>query len=195
MMKTWIKELYFQFRWALPIWMLWILTTWWPTNRITAQIRGWLYRPFFKKCGKNFLIANGVQLLNTHEIEIGNDVYLSYYAWLNGLGGLTLEDEVVIGPYVTISTLTHCYKNSSFRFAGAQSAPVKIGRGSWLASHVSVSYGVTIGSGCLVAANSAVTKDIPDGMIAGGVPAKEIGKCKEDKEPTLMSRSGFDKSP
>jgi maltose O-acetyltransferase len=138
-------------------------------------------------------MAGGVQLLNTHEIEIGDNTYISYYAWLNGLGGLTLEDEVIIGPYVTISTLAHCYKNGSFRFGGARSAPVRIGKGSWLAAHVSVSCGVTVGSGCLIAANTAVTKDVPAGSIAGGVPAKVIGQCQE-QEPTLMSRSGFRRS-
>ncbi len=123
-------------------------------------------------------------------IEIGDDVYIAYYAWINGLGGIILEDEVVIGPYVTISSLTHCYKNGSFRFGGAKAKPVKIGRGSWLAAHVSVAHGVTVGRGCLVAANSAVTKDTPPGTIVGGVPAKVIGECRE-QDPELISRSGF----
>lgn len=192
-MKALWKECIFQLRWALPIWLLWLLTTWWPNNRVTIKIRGFLHRPFFKKCGRNFQLASGVQLLNTHNMEIGNDVYIAYYAWLNGMGGLTIGDEVVLGPYVTISSLTHCYKNGSFRFGGADAAPVKIGRGSWLAAHVSISYGVSIGSGCLIAANAAVTKDVPDGYMAGGVPAKVIGECQY-REATLMSRSGFHKN-
>jgi len=189
-MKPLLSELYYQFRWALPIWILYITTMWWPNNRVTFRIRGLLYKPFFKKCGCNLQIAGGVQFLNTHQMEIGNNVYIAYYAWLNGLGGLTLEDETVIGPYVTISTLTHCRKNGSFRFGGARSAPVKICRGTWLASHVSVSYGVTIGPGCLVAANSAVTKDTPANKILGGVPAKVIADCTE-QQATLLNRSGF----
>jgi acetyltransferase-like isoleucine patch superfamily enzyme len=135
-------------------------------------------------------MASGVQILNPQGIEIGDDVYLSYNVWLNGLGGIVFEDQVVVGPYVTISSLTHGYKDSSFRFGGALSAPVRIGRGTWLAAHVSISYGVTIGSGCLITANSAVTSDIPPGVVAGGVPAKKISQC-EEREPTLVSRSGF----
>jgi len=135
-------------------------------------------------------MASGVRLLNSHNIEIGNDVYIAYYAWLNGLGGLIIEDEVVIGPYVTISTLAHCYKNGSFRFGGAKTESVRIGRGSWLAAHVSVSHGVTIGAGCLIAANAAVTNDVPPGMMVGGVPAKVIRPCREE-EAQITSRSGF----
>jgi maltose O-acetyltransferase len=134
-------------------------------------------------------MAGGVMLRDTQNIEIGDDVYIAYYAWINGAGRITIEDEVVLGPYVTISSVSHVYKNGSFRFGGWRAAPVKIGRGTWLAAHVSVAYNVTIGAGCLVAANSAVTKDIPGGKIAGGVPALIIGDCCE-KEPTMMSRSG-----
>ena len=185
-----LNEITYQIRWGLPIWLLWLLTSWWPNNRITIKIRGTLHRPFIKKCGKNFQMANGVMLRDTNNIEIGNDVYIAYNAWLNGLGGLYIEDEVVIGPFVTISSLSHVYKNGSFRFGGAKAKPVRIKRGSWLAAHVSVAYGVTVGSGCLVGANSAVTKDIPDGMIAGGVPAEIIGQC-EEQVPDLVSRSGW----
>lgn len=190
MLKVLLKEVCYQLRWNMPIWLLWFFTMWWPDNRITIRVRGLLHRPFIRKCGWNFQIATGVSLLNTHKIEIGNDVYIGPHAWLNGLGGLVLEDEVVIGPYVTMSSLTHCYKDGSFRFGGARSAPVRIGHGSWLAAHVSVAYGTTIGPGCLIAANSAVTKDIPPGVIAGGVPAEVVEKC-EEQEPTMMSRSGW----
>jgi maltose O-acetyltransferase len=176
-----LDELAHQLRWALPIWVLRVGTAWWPDNRITCQLRGALHRPFLGKCGSNFQLARGVTILNPHRIEIGRDVYISYHAWLNGLGGLFIDDEVVIGPYVSISTLTHSYKNGSFRFAGARGAPVRVGRGSWLGAHVSVSCGVSIGSGSLIGANAAVTRDVPDGMLAGGVPAKAIQPCRESK--------------
>lgn len=183
-----IQELRYQLRWGLPVWLLWCLTSWWPNNRVTLKLRGALHRPFFRKCGRNLQLACGVMLRDTDKIEIGNDVYLSYYAWINGLGGISIEDEVVIGPFVSISSVTHVYKDGSFRFGGSRAAPIRIGRGSWLAAHVSISYGVTIGAGCLVAANSAVTKDVPGGMLAGGVPARVIGECTE-QPPDLMSRS------
>lgn len=188
--KIALRELHFQLRYALPVWLLWILTGWWPSNRVTIKIRGRLHRPFFKKCGKNLQMANGVMLLNPHNIEIGDDVYLAYYVWLNGLGGIVIEDEVVLGPYVTISSLTHCCRDGSFRFGGAKAAPVRIGRGSWLAAHCSVAAGVTVSAGCLVAANSAVVRDLPAGSICGGVPAQVVGECK-DQEPDMMSRSGW----
>jgi acetyltransferase-like isoleucine patch superfamily enzyme len=53
--------------------------------------------------------------------------------------------------------------------------------------------GVTIGSGVLVAANAAVTKDVPDNVMVGGVPAKIIGPRKDkDSSAAVYSRS-FDR--
>ncbi len=188
--KAFSKELKYQLRWGLPIWFLWLITYWWPNNRITIRLRGILHKPFIRKCGRNFQLASGVILRDTQNMEIGDNVYIAYYAWLNGLGGIKIEDEVVIGPYVTISSVNHVCKDKSFRFGGHVVSPIKIGRGSWLAAHVSVSAGVSIGKGCLIAANSVVTKDIPDGIMVGGVPAKMISKVVE-KKADLTSRSGF----
>ena len=46
----------------------------------------------------------------------------------------------------------------------------------WLATGVSVMADVTIGRGSIIAAGSVVTKDIPAGVLAAGVPAKVIKK-------------------
>lgn len=54
-------------------------------------------------------------------------------------------------------------------------ASVKIGSMTWLGARVVVVAGVEIGDGCIVAAGSVVTKDLPPNTICAGVPAKVIG--------------------
>ena len=49
-----MKELVNQLRWSLPIWLVCLLTNWWPDNRISLKLRGALARPFIRKCGRNF---------------------------------------------------------------------------------------------------------------------------------------------
>jgi acetyltransferase-like isoleucine patch superfamily enzyme len=109
------------------------------------------------------------------------------------MGGLTIGDEVSFAPYVVISTLQHVFKDGSVHKGGSVARPVSIGRGTWLAAHVSVKCGVSIGKGNLVAANACVVKDTPDHVIVGGVPAKVIGP-NEDGEAEFQTRAELEQA-
>ena len=52
----------------------------------------------------------------------------------------------------------------------------------WLAAGVTVMSGVTIGAGTIVATGSVVTKDLPPGVLAGGIPAKVIKTLEPEME-------------
>lgn len=187
--RTSMNELFYQLRWALPIWLVGLLTNWWPDNRIAQLLRGMLARPFIGSCGRGLQLGRNVTILNGHRLEIGDHVYIAHGSWLNCLGGMTLESEVILGPYVVISTLQQVFKNGSVRFGGSISRPVRIGCGSWLAAHVAVKCGVSVGKGSLVAANAMVASDIPGGVVVGGVPATIIGPNR-DGEAELFNRRG-----
>lgn len=187
-----MSELKIQLRYVLPLWFVLLLTNWLPDNRITISFRGKLAGRFIKKCGKNFTLGKDVTLNNPQNLIIGDNVYIAKGTWLNALGGLTLEDEVVIAPYVVISTLQHVFRDGSVRFGGSKAAPVTIGKGTWLAAHASVKCGINIGSGNLIAANSMVINDTPDNKIVGGVPAKVI-KDNENGEPDFYTRKELNK--
>lgn len=169
-----MKTAWNQLRYILPLWLVQLLTNWWPDNRVTIKIRGKLASYFIKSCGKNFTLGSAVILNNPQSLIIGNNVYIARGTWLNAMAGLIIEDEVVIAPYVVISTAQHVFKNNSVRFGGSIAGSVTIGKGSWLASHSSVKCGVKIGKGNLIAANASVVRDTPDNKIVGGVPAKVI---------------------
>lgn len=183
-----LKVCYIYARYDIPIWIVTILTNWLPDNRMTIRLRGSLFKPFICKCGKNFEIAKWVQLKSTHRLVVGDNVYIASGVWINAMGGMTIEDEVVLGPYVVISTGTHQFKDNSVRFGGTVMKPVTIGRGTWLAAHVVVAAGVKIGSGVLVAGNAAVVKDVPDNVVVGGVPAQILGERKDSSEEALYGR-------
>jgi len=187
MLNQFIKEIWYQFRYAIPLWFVQLLTNWLPENRVTIRIRGALVAPFLGKCGKNLQLARGVTFLNANGITIGDNVYIAAGCWLDGIGGLTIENEVELSPYVVITTSSHCFKDNSVRFGGSRTAPVRIGKGSWIASHATVVSGCKVGSGCIIGSNTVVTKDIPDNVFAGGVPAKVI-RPRTDKEPNIFSR-------
>jgi acetyltransferase-like isoleucine patch superfamily enzyme len=181
-----LKQVFYQLRFALPLWFGQLLTNWLPENRVTIRIRGALAAPFLGKCGRNLQLARGVTFLNVCGIEIGNDVYIATGCWIDGMGGLIIEDEVALSPFVVIATSSHCFKNNSVRFGGSRRAPAKIGKGSWIASHVIIS-GATVGSGTIVGSSAVVSKDLPDNVFAAGVPARVIGP-RVDKEANIFSR-------
>lgn len=183
-----MNQIALQFRYVLPLWFVLLLTNWLPDNRITIRFRGFLASPFFKKCGKNLELGRDLTLLNSYNIEIGDDVYIAKGGWLNGMGGLLLEDQVVLAPYVVISTMQHVFKDDSVRFGGSIPGQVSIGRGTWLAAHAAVKSGVRVGRGCIIGANAFVVKDTENHGIYGGVPAKFIKENKNSKYSVFSSK-------
>ena len=56
-----------------------------------------------------------------------------------------------------------------------KSAPILIGDNVWIGSRVMILKGVSIGKDAVIAAGSVVTKDVPQGSIVAGVPARQVG--------------------
>ena len=135
--------------------------------------RGDLYLPFLKSSGENFKIATGAIIFNPNGLHVGNHVYIGFNTYL-GQGEIFLDDEVLIGPFVSITASNHLRKNASYRFGGYKSEKIKIGKGTWIAAHVSILAGTTIGTGSLLAAGSVVTKSFEDNKLIAGIPAKII---------------------
>lgn len=157
---------------SIPMHLILLLTGLIPNSTPGNWVRGFLLRPFFRKCGRNFQVASGVIFIQPQNIEIGRDVYIAHNCWIGGGGGLVVGDGVVISPMVLITSGKHTIgSDNSVRYGEIVSLPTRIGKGTWVSSHVTVCGGVTIGDGVVVAANAAVTKDIPDNSFAFGVPA------------------------
>ncbi|WP_305068785.1 sugar O-acetyltransferase [Lacticaseibacillus sharpeae] len=89
---------------------------------------------------------------------------------------ITIGNNVKIGPRVNLLTAGHPIdaqtRISLLEFA----APITIGDNTWLGGNVTVLPGVTIGSNSVIGAGAVVTKDIPDGVVAVGNPARVLRK-------------------
>lgn len=74
-------------------------------------------------------------------------------------------------------------------YHNVETAPIHIGRNTWLATNAVVTAGVTIGDDTIIAANSVVSRDIPDRVLAAGAPAKVI-RDNPTREDWLAARTG-----
>jgi acetyltransferase-like isoleucine patch superfamily enzyme len=78
-----------------------------------------------------------------------------------------------------------------FNWAMTEARPVIIGEGSWLGINVVVLPGVTIGMGCVVGANSVVTRDLPDYSVAAGAPARVLRSGRPEVDEARSSLEAF----
>jgi len=150
-------------------------TSWLPDFQFIMRIRGFLTRPCFFHCGRDLQIASNAMIVYTSNVSIGDHVYIAYGVWIQGVGGVTLEDEVMLAPYAVLASSDHTECNGSYRFAAGIHEPIYIDKGAWIGAHAVITAGVTVGKGAVCAAGSVVTKDVPPHAIVGGVPSRRIG--------------------
>lgn len=170
------KEIKYQIRYGLPVWLITLLTSWLPDNGLAIRIRGYLISFFLPGRPKKLLVGRDVTLLSINCLKLGSFVYIAKGCWINAIGGIEFEDEIVLAPYVVMSSNNHGFKDNSVQRGGAHPAPIKIGFGTWIAAHSVVTAGVTVGKGNLIAANSVVTNNTEDNVVMAGVPARYIKK-------------------
>ena len=88
------------------------------------------------------------------------------------LGGITIEDDVLIGPQVKLVTENHLVDPANRKSLDLNSIVVK--KNAWIGAGAVILPGVTIGENSIVAAGAVVIQDVPSNTIVGGVPAKHI---------------------
>jgi len=112
-------------------------------------------------------------------IKIGKHVFINHACSFLDMGGITLEDHVLIGPRVNLVTENHPL--SPTERSGMLCQPILIKRNAWIGAGATILPGVTIGENSVVAAGAVVSKDVPDNVVVGGVPAKILKEIGHDK--------------
>jgi len=104
---------------------------------------------------------------------IGNNSIINERCRLDNRGGLFIGSNVSISSEVCILTADHDLNSASF--VGRQK-PVHIDDFVFVGTRAIILPGVTLHKGSAVAAGAIVTKDVAEGVIVAGSPAKPIGQ-------------------
>jgi len=102
--------------------------------------------------------------------KIGKNVFINVDCVFLDLGGITIEDNVLIAPKVSLLSEGHplAPENRQSLVPGR----IHIKKNAWIGAGATILPGVTIGENSVVAAGAVVSKDVPDNTVVGGIPAK-----------------------
>jgi acetyltransferase-like isoleucine patch superfamily enzyme len=108
---------------------------------------------------------------NLDGLNLGFNTDIGTFTYINAKYEVVIEDEVQIGSHCSIYSIS-TIDNSSGK--------VLLKNNCRIGSHTTILPGVSIGKNSIIGAHSLVTKDIPDNVVAFGVPAKIIRKLGND---------------
>ena len=153
-----------------------------------------------KKDKKKF---KNIEIMGNYDWSLGGNLNLGEYIYIGpeskfwGLGSITIKNNVIIGPNITIMTSNHNYDGNYIPYDSTNIIKdVIIEENVWIGANVSIVPGVTIGEGAIIGMGSVVTKDIQKCSIVGGNPAsiikyrniEEYNKLKKENKLYLVEK-------
>jgi acetyltransferase-like isoleucine patch superfamily enzyme len=117
-----------------------------------------LFPPFQINYGKN--------------TKIGKNVFINFDCTFLDLGGIIIEDNVMLAPKVCLLSEGHPIAATARQMQ--TTGRIHLKKNAWIGANATILPGVTIGENAVVAAGAVVSKDVLANTVVGGVPAKFI---------------------
>jgi maltose O-acetyltransferase len=136
-------------------------------RRFLLRLAGLDLRDGVCVCGGGWFFGRG-------RISFGERTWLSpgVRIYSHGDAPVQIGADCDIGPEVVILTGSHEIGERGRRAGPGTAAPVTIADGCWIGARALILGGVTIGPGSVIAAGSVVVSDVPENVLAAGVPAR-----------------------
>ena len=140
--------------------------------------------------GENVYFGRGIELRAWEFLEVGANVSIHCGCYIDASGGLTIGSDVSIAHHSSILTFDHSWENAELPIRSNQIRfeAVDIDDDVWIGCGCRILAGVRIFRRSVVAAGAVVSRNVPPGVLVGGVPARVIkslvsGVEKENMEP------------
>lgn len=123
-----------------------------------------------KKVPENVMIFPPLNTDFGRHIFLKSGVLINTDCLFEDAGGIYLDENVLIGPRVSLVTINHDKDNRDLMHM----KPVHIHKNAWIGTGAIILPGVTVGENAIVGAGAIVTKDVPANTTVVGNPAKPI---------------------
>jgi len=146
-----------------------------------VALRNLVYKLLFGQLGPSAIIFPGAYLDHCRNIRAGRSLSINAGAYVSGRGGLTIGDQVLIGPNAVVVTTHHRWDDPDrpIQDQGHRLLPTRIGSDVWIGANAVVLPGVAVGTGTVVSAGAVVTRDTEPYSIVVGAPARSIGDRRQ----------------
>ncbi len=169
---------------CIELYCFWEALWSWIPGRIGRLIRKFTIAPFLSydipkyRAVWQVEIPEFVQLWKPWNITCQGYVRFGKYSQINGAGKILIGKDVMMGPYVMITTVNHNFSDKSklIRKSKSQLKKIVIGNDVWIGGHCTILSGATVPNGSVLAAGAVYTlKSLNcEYAIYGGIPAKQI---------------------
>lgn len=153
-----------------------ILNTIAPSPLLDHHHRLAIYRAFGLNAKRAYIEPGCVFVHpNLSNITMGDRTFLNQQCYVENGAPITIGDDVCMSVGVKLLTTTHEIGKSSRRVGNTcVRRAIVIGDGVWIGAGVTVLPGVAIGRGAVIGAGAIVTRDVPNDVVAIGVPARVL---------------------
>jgi maltose O-acetyltransferase len=138
----------------------------------------WCYRIYIngyyyskKINGEKIQGVNKTSVLSN--LELGSNVTFGGEVMLMGAGKIVIGDETMVGAGTIIHSSTHNYKNQPMNSERID-LETRIGNNVWIGAGAIINPGIVIANNVVIGSGSVVTKNVEEGHIVAGSPAKTI---------------------
>ncbi|MGC4096114.1 MAG: DapH/DapD/GlmU-related protein [Nitrospira sp.] len=137
-----------------------------------AEIRNLLSEVIGSAVDESVAVFTPLYINYGKNIKVGKNVFINFDCVFLDLGGITIEDNVLIAPRVSL--LSEGHPVSPGERQSLVPGPIHIKKNAWIGAGATILPGVTIGENAVVAAGAVVSKDVDANMVVGGIPARII---------------------
>jgi acetyltransferase-like isoleucine patch superfamily enzyme len=137
-----------------------------------AEIRSLLSQITGSEIDESVAVFTPLYINYGKHTKIGKNVFINFDCVFLDLGGITIEDNVLIAPKVSLLSEGHPLAPDERQ--SLVPGHIHIRKNAWIGAGATILPGVTVGENAVVAAGAVVAKNVPANTVVGGIPAKQM---------------------